>query len=171
MRLLLVRHAEALPLGTDGIVDDFHRPLTELGRRQAQALAAALKARGVPVSVVVTSPLVRAVETAEHLLTTLTPGREFVVTERLACGEMKPKKLSKLVFELGGSPVLVGHMPDLADYAGWLIGTDGDGVDFDKAAIACINCRHEIAKGAGQLEWLVPPAWFMPVTSPASSAG
>jgi phosphohistidine phosphatase len=161
MRLLLVRHAEALPLGTDGIADDFHRPLTEFGRRQAQALAAALKARGTPVSVVVTSPLVRAVETAEHLLTALTPGREFVVTERLACGEMKPKKLSKLVFELGGSPVLVGHMPDLADYAGWLIGTTGEGVDFDKAAIACINCRHEIAKGSGQLEWLVPPAWFL----------
>jgi phosphohistidine phosphatase len=160
MRLLLVRHAEALPLGTEGIADDFHRPLTDLGRKQAGDLAAALKARGVPVSVIVTSPLVRAVETAEHLLMALTPGKEFVVTERLSCGEMKPKKLSKLVFELGGSPVLVGHMPDLAEYAGWLLGTEGDAVDFDKAAVACINCRHVIARGAGQLEWLVPPAWY-----------
>lgn len=161
MRLLLVRHAEALPLGVDGIATDFHRPLTELGHRQAAALAAALKTRTVPVSIILTSPLVRAVETAEHLQAALTPGKEFVVTERLSCGELKPKKLSKLAFEQGGSPILVGHMPDLADYAGWLIGTDGNGVDFDKAAVACINCRHEIARGSGQLEWLVPPAWFL----------
>ena len=160
MRMLLVRHAEAVPL-MEGIASDFHRPLTDLGKRQAAALGEAVKARGVPVTQVVTSPLVRAIVTAEILLNILTPGKEFVVTERLSCGELKPKKLSKLAFELGGSPLLVGHMPDLADYAGWLIGTDGDGVDFDKAAIACINCRNEIAKGSGQLEWLVPPAWFM----------
>lgn len=123
-----------------------------------------MKARGIPVTQVVTSPLVRAIETAEILLNILTPGKEFVVTERLSCGELKPKKLSKLAFELGGSPLLVGHMPDLADYAGWLIGSGIDGVDFDKAAIACINCRHEIAKGSGQLEWLVPPAWFLPTS-------
>ena len=160
MRMLLVRHAEAVPL-MEGIASDFHRPLTDLGKKQASALGEAVKARGIPVTQVVTSPLVRAIETAEILLNILTPGKEFVVTERLACGELKPKKLSKLAFELGGSPLLVGHMPDLADYAGWMIGSGIDGVDFDKAAIACINCRHEIAKGSGQLEWLVPPAWFM----------
>ena len=161
MRLLLVRHAEAVPLATDGISSDFHRPLTDHGKVQAAALAEALKARGVSVSVVITSPLIRAIETAEPLVGTLTPGKEYVITERLACGEMKPKKLSKLVFETGGLPVLVGHMPDLAEYANWLIGAGGEGVDFDKAAVACINCRHEIAKGAGVLEWHVPPAWFM----------
>ncbi len=164
MRLLLVRHAEALPLSSDPGATDFHRPLTVLGRTQAQTLAQVIKNLGIPVTVIVTSPLVRAIETAERLLE-LTPGKEFVVTERLACGELKPKKLSKLAFELGGSPLLVGHMPDIADYANWLIGAESGGVDFDKAAIACINCRYQIAKGGGQLEWLVPPNWYLPMPS------
>lgn len=167
MRLLLVRHAEAVPLATDGISSDFHRPLTDHGKVQAAALAEALKARGVGATVIVTSPLIRAVETAEPLVAALTPGKEFVITERLASGELKPKKLSKLAFELGGTPVLVGHMPDLGEYAGWLTG--GAAVDFDKAAVACINCRHEIAKGAGVLEWLVPPAWFVSMSANAGA--
>lgn len=120
-----------------------------------------MKARGTVPSVVVTSPLVRAVETAEMLAKVLTPGREFVVTERLALDELKPRKLSKLVAECDGTPLLVGHMPDIGRYAAWLIGADEAGVDFDKAAVACVKCQNEIAKGAGVLEWLVPPAWFL----------
>ena len=44
MKLILVRHAEAVDLGTDGVASDFDRPLTDLGRRQAAGLATALKA-------------------------------------------------------------------------------------------------------------------------------
>ncbi len=159
MRLLLVRHAEAVPLAGDGISSDFHRPLTPTGQMQATALGESLKARQIFPSVIVTSPLVRAIETAELLVKALTPGKEFLVTERLASGELKPRKLSKLIGEFDGTPLLIGHMPDLSEYAGWLIG--GGQVDFDKAAVACIHCRHEVAKGAGVLEWLIPPAWFL----------
>ncbi|QEL19670.1 SixA phosphatase family protein [Limnoglobus roseus] len=162
MRLLLVRHAEAVPLAGDGISSDFHRPLTDFGKAQAAALGEALRARNVAPAMIVTSPLVRAIQTAETLVKALTPGKEFLVTERLASGELKPRKLSKLVDEIDGTPLLIGHMPDMGRYAGWLIGAGDDGVDFDKAAVACINCRHEVAKGAGVLEWLIPPAWFLP---------
>jgi phosphohistidine phosphatase len=161
MRLLLVRHAEAMTLADDGVSSDFHRHLTAFGKAQAAALGDALKAHGVAPAVVVTSPLVRAVETAEALVKVLTPGKEFLVSERLASGELKPRKLSKLIAGLDGTPVLVGHMPDLGRYAAWLIGAAPGGVDFDKAAVACIDCPDGVAKGAGVLEWLVPPAWFL----------
>src|SRR5205807_2522803 len=67
MRLYLIRHADAAPLGEGGVADDRDRPLTELGHSQCQALAAALQKRDVKVDQIVTSPLLRARQTAEDV--------------------------------------------------------------------------------------------------------
>ena len=72
----------------------------ELGKVQAAALGAALKAREAAPSVIVTSPLVRAIETAEALAKSLAQENELIVTDRLASGELKPRKLSKLEIPL-----------------------------------------------------------------------
>jgi phosphohistidine phosphatase len=162
VKLILVRHAEAVELGQNGAMTDYDRPLTEGGRKQAAALAAALKAKGIHPAAIVTSPLVRAVQTGEPLVAELTPDRQPVVTDRLAQGTLKPKKLSKAVEEVGGDLlVLVGHQPDINEYAAWLIGAEGGAVEFEKAAAACIDCGGDIEKGSAMLEWLVPPEWFM----------
>jgi phosphohistidine phosphatase len=161
MRLILVRHAEAVPMGTDGIATDSERPLTELGKQQATKLGELLKAKGIAVSVVMTSPLVRAVQTAELLSQALTPGKELVITERLSLDELRPKKLSKLIFEQGGLPMLVGHMPTIAEYLSWLMNANTDAIDFDKASAAGVSCEYEIAKGGGTLEWLITPSWYL----------
>ena len=76
--LTLVRHGQAR--ATDGSYHD-KIPLTELGRRQASALADEL-ATGTPPDVVYTSPFPRAVETSMPLCETL--GVEAIVDERLA---------------------------------------------------------------------------------------
>jgi phosphohistidine phosphatase len=73
MHVILVRHAEAVNVGEDGVSTDFDRHLTPHGREQAAKLADAFAARGVGPSVVVTSPLVRAKQTAEPLLRLLPP--------------------------------------------------------------------------------------------------
>ena len=110
-----------------------------------------------------TSPLVRAVQTAEPLVMELTPGQQPVVSDRLAAGELRPRKLSKAVTEVGGKiVVLVGHQPDLGEYAVWLLGADGE-VKFEKGAAACVGVGNgDIEEGCGTLEWLIPPAWFLP---------
>lgn len=167
MKLILVRHAEAVDLGQAGAMTDSDRQLTEYGRKQAAALAAALKARGVRPVAVLTSPLVRAVQTAEPLVAELTPERPCIVTDRLAQGSLKPKKLSKAAAEVGGDVlVLVGHEPDLSDYAAWLLEADG-GVKFAKAGAACFEIEDEIEKGGGVLEWMITPGWFMEGERPA----
>lgn len=164
MRLILVRHAEAVPREMEGVASDFHRPLTDHGRKQSDALANALKAREIVPGVILSSPMVRAVETAEPLAKILTPGKEIVVTEWLAQEELRPKKLSRTAAEQAADPVvMVGHMPDLGEYAAWLLDADDGSIDFDKAAAASINCPDGIWKGGGVLEWLVPPGWFIPV--------
>ena len=76
MKLALIRHAEAVVLGEQGTTADFDRMLTELGRRQAAALAQALQRIGCIPGLILTSPLVRAWQTAEILAETLTPGKE-----------------------------------------------------------------------------------------------
>lgn len=163
MRLILVRHAEAVPREADGVRSDFDRELTDHGRAQAAALADALKARGLAPGAVLTSPLVRAVQTAGPLAAALTPGKEAVVTEWLAQDGLRPKKLSRFVIEQAADPVvLVGHEPDLSEYAAWLLDGEDGCVEFDKAGAACVFCPHTVARGGGTLEWLVPPGWFMP---------
>jgi len=172
VKLILVRHAEAVELGQAGATTDFDRPLTDLGRRQAAALAAALKAKGVRPNAVVTSPLVRAVQTGEPLVSELTPGTPAVVTDRLSQGELRPKKLSKVVEEIGGGVmILVGHQPDIGEYAGWLLETEDDGIKFEKAAAACFDIKDDIEEGGGVLEWLITPTWFMPAEDATGGAG
>lgn len=163
MNLYVIRHAEAVDRRTDGIERDYDRPLTEHGANQAHALGTALRERGWVAETVVSSPLVRTMQTTEQLLDAW--GRhpnEIVTCDFLACGEMRRRKLSKFLEGLGvGSIAIVGHMPDLAEYLGWLLGTDGQQVPLEKAAAALVRFNGPPAKGDGELAWVVTPEWFM----------
>ena len=168
MKLILVRHAEAMAKGEPGIDRDEDRPLTDHGRDQAQKLAEAFLAHGVTPDAIVTSPLVRAKQTAEPLLPLL-PGtaKEPVFCDYLVPGEYKPKKLSKFVAGLEkGVVVLVGHNPDLSIYAGWLLGADDTSVELEKGAAALYEFEDGVEKGDGRLTWLVTPGWFMGAVAP-----
>src|SRR5579885_555197 len=68
MDLYLIRHAEAEPRDEAGTTLDEDRALTDAGRDQARAVAAGLLRRGVRLDALVTSPLLRARQTAEALL-------------------------------------------------------------------------------------------------------
>jgi len=98
--LWLLRHAEA----ADGVPDD-ERPLTERGVMQAEAAGRALEALGVTVDACLTSPKVRAVQTAQ--LACAPMGVEVTVERRLS-GE--PFDAYELVAGLG-DVLLVGHDP------------------------------------------------------------
>jgi phosphohistidine phosphatase len=161
MNLYLIRHAAAAPLGAGDIYDDAERPLTAVGQSQSRALAAALQRIGVYLGKVVTSPLLRARQTAEGMLQHWsTPAPELLVCEELAGGG-KRRKLTRFVQDLNvESAALVGHMPDLAGYAAWLIGNKKAHLELAKAGIARINFEDVPAKGAGVLNWLVTPEWY-----------
>src|SRR5262245_42487168 len=161
MDVYLIRHAEAKPLGEDGITEDENRPLTEAGEGQARKLAASLQRQGVHLGALLTSPLVRARQTAEAMLRQWSlPAPELQLCDFLAPG-FKPKKLSRFLRDLSADTVgLVGHMPDLGEYAGWLIGSRKAAIDLAKAGTACITCSDGPRKGKGTLIWLVTPEWM-----------
>ena len=161
MDVYLIRHAEAKPLGEDNIRDDADRPLTKAGQAQAKTVATGLRAKGVRLGILVSSPLLRARQTAEGILGQWPkPAPELRMCDALAPGS-KPRKLSRFLRELGSDPVgLVGHMPDLGEYAAWLIGSKKAQIDLAKAGIAHISCSDGPRKGSGTLVWLVTPDWF-----------
>jgi len=101
MRLVLVRHAEAAPGDPDEL-----RALTPAGQQQARALGDRLRADGVDVDSVRSSPLLRARETAAALgfgepepLDTLAPGATTDDVRTAVAGR-------------GKTVVVVGHQPD-----------------------------------------------------------
>jgi phosphohistidine phosphatase len=169
MDLILIRHAEATPRGSDGIADE-DRPLTDAGHAQAKALAAALKAHHIHVNKVVTSPLLRARQTAEGLVESWSdPKPELLDLDDLEPGG-KPKKVTRHLMALEGDAIaVVGHEPDLTTYVGWLIGEKKVQLELAKSGAAVVHFDGTPAKGAGVLTLLLTPTWYEVAAKPAGA--
>lgn len=100
----LLRHAEA----ADGS-PDAERPLTEKGEAQARTAGAALKKLGVELDACLSSPKVRAADTAKLACEPL--GVEVLLEPALAGGPFDPEQLAA---GLGDHVLLVGHDPDFS---------------------------------------------------------
>jgi phosphohistidine phosphatase len=101
MRLILVRHAEAAPGEPDEL-----RTLTVEGREHARGLGERLRDSGIEPDAILTSPLLRARETAAALGL-----GEPEVDERLAPGA-SPDEIRDAALGRGDTVVVVGHQPD-----------------------------------------------------------
>jgi phosphohistidine phosphatase len=161
MDLYVIRHAEALALGQAGVADDAERPLSDAGRSGCRRLAEALLRRDVRPGRVVSSPLVRARQTAEELLAAWPdPKPGLVVCPHLAPGG-KRGKLTKFLRQLGDeSLAVVGHEPDLSLYLARLIRGKKARVRMAKAGVAHLTFDQGLSKKGGVLDWLVTPEWY-----------
>ena len=101
----LLRHGEAADGGPDA-----ERPLTEKGEAQSRNAGRALKALGVEPTVCMTSPKLRAYDTAKLACEAL--GIEPVHEPKLAGGPFDPEQLAAGLDE--GDVLLVGHDPDFS---------------------------------------------------------
>jgi phosphohistidine phosphatase len=100
----LLRHGDAAEGSPDA-----ERPLTDKGREQSRRAGAALKALGVKIDACLTSPKVRALDTARIACEQL--GLEPQVEPKLAGGPFDPEELAT---GLGEEVLLVGHDPDFS---------------------------------------------------------
>lgn len=153
MKLILIRHGKAEDFNIDG---DFARPLVEKGRNQARKAARVLKAAGELPHVVLTSPLVRARQTADEFCKTAEiPGA--TLQGWLACGMNPETAMRELAtFMEFENVAIVGHEPDLSGLLDWLLGTTSGGVQMKKGAIACVEI--DPPEQCGDLVFLIPPA-------------
>lgn len=143
MELLVIRHAKAEAQGHPG--GDSERALVAKGFEQSAKLGRFLKRIERRPDVVLTSPLVRARQTAETLCEAAEmPGP--VVQGWLASGMDPETAIRELVaFSDFERVAIVGHEPDLSSLIEWLLGCSGSSVEVKKASIS------------GLLVY--PPAW------------
>lgn len=150
--LHLLRHAHAGDADRwDG--PDALRPLSRKGRRQAERLGAFLVGAGVRPDRIITSPRVRAAETAAIVGAAL--GLQPVEDDRLA-GGCDLADLDALIVSAGArEPMVVGHDPDFSALLSVLIGARGQ--VMRKGALATVDVHRPLRPGEGVLRWLVPP--------------
>jgi len=156
--LHLLRHAHA---GDPGAWDgpDERRPLSDKGEKQADRLGRFLADVGFKPDAIITSPKVRAAQTAEivarHLKVTV------AVDDRLG-GEIGTEMLEALLRDAGDPdrPVIVGHDPDFSELVAVLCGASR--VPMRKGAFARIDVGRPLDAGGGVLRWLVPPDMLKP---------
>jgi phosphohistidine phosphatase len=119
MRLYIVRHAIASPHGTPGVKDE-DRALTHEGVQKMREAAAGLRTLGYLPEIILSSPLLRARQTAELLLEIFGKGIEFKITPLLAPGGSRQELYREidLYYKKLTSLMLVGHQPSLGEIAG-----------------------------------------------------
>ena len=152
MLLHFLRHADAGdPDAWSG--PDAARPLSDKGRKQSKRLGEHLASVGFEADAIVTSPKVRAAQTAEIVGEPL--GIEPSVDDRLA-GGLDLHGLDAVLRDAGdpGRVVVVGHDPDFSDLLSELVGT---GLEMKKGAFASVEVERPLRAGAGRLRWLLPP--------------
>ncbi len=153
LELHLLRHAHAGdPLKWKGA--DFDRPLSAKGRAQAERLGDLLARTGFTTDSVLTSPKVRARETAELVAGRL--GVEAILEDRLA-GTVTLADLERILTAAGNPsrPVIVGHDPDFSELLALLVGAAE--VPMRKGSIARVDLPRPMEPASGVLRWLLPP--------------
>jgi phosphohistidine phosphatase len=158
MELYLLRHAHA---GDPGAWDgpDERRPLSDKGEKQSERLGRFLAGIGFRVDAVITSPKVRAAQTARIVAGALSlPVGE---DDRLG-GEVGLETLESTLRDAGdpARAMIVGHDPDFTDLVTILCGAAS--VPMKKGALARIDVDRPLQPGTGTLRWLVPPDLLRP---------
>jgi len=155
MKVLLVRHAIAVDRDTPGISDHL-RPLTEEGvsrfRKSARAVAAMVTADAV-----LTSPLLRAKQTAE-ILTRHWPGITIQEVEALGSGSREEFEAALARLPKNSTVAAVGHEPHASEWtAEWLGASNSSAFPFKKGGVALIEFDGAAEEGEGRLVFFLAP--------------
>ncbi len=157
--LYIMRHGKAAPRGP-AWPRDAKRPLTPQGITDLRKISKGLIRLGVEVDWVVSSPLVRARQTAEVVSESFAPPLPVEITETLSPGASPEALLAFLAKHADrGQALLVGHEPDLSELACWLTGADaGAGFAFKKGGCCLIRFRGLPRLSEGRLLWWLTPS-------------
>jgi phosphohistidine phosphatase len=166
MNLYIIRHAIAVDEATSDYPSDSERPLTDKGRKKMRQIAKALRHLGVEFDLILSSPYVRACETAEILADVFKMKDRIVFSDNLiplgnpelVIGEINEKHSVD-------SLAIVGHEPHLSSLIGWLT-SDGSKIEITlkKGGVCHLSAddlHHQDHRAT--LEWLLTPGILMEI--------
>jgi phosphohistidine phosphatase len=154
VKLYFLRHGEAGdPAQWEG--NDAERPLTDDGRRRMALEARTMRRLELGVDRVITSPLLRARQTAEIVAVELKRKDRLVTDSRLG-PDFEPERLAEILRDNQDvhDLLLVGHEPSMSATIGRLVG--GGRVELKKGGLARTDVPDPSQLSA-ELEWLLPP--------------
>ena len=154
--LYIVRHAIAAERGSEW-PDDTKRPLTERGIHRFKQEVAGLRSLDASIDEIITSPLVRAKQTADLLASGLGGKPVVRILKALEPGH-SPTAIIGQVAKLArrNRIAIVGHEPGLGELAAHLLGASRP-LPFRKGSICRIDLESLTSKRAGSLIWFVTP--------------
>lgn len=156
MDVFVLRHAIAEDAGPGQA--DSERRLTDVGRERLRRVVQKAMRAGMAPAVVLTSPYVRARQTADILLEELDRRCELVTTANLTPDASVADLWQELREYAPLSPVMVvGHNPQLSEFVSVLIGSPRCAVEMKKAAIAYVKDAGAGPGPTGRLAWTLTP--------------
>ncbi len=151
--IFILRHGQAEDLSLT--TNDFDRKLTEEGKEKVKRLSLFFNKLKEELDLVLSSPLLRAKETAEIFIENIIPKPDLKIVDFLSSGaSCKDIVKGLLSYSSSNKLVLIGHSPDLELFLGKLIGAER--IKLKKGAIAKIILNNAIEL-SGELEWLITP--------------
>ncbi len=159
MKIYLIRHSNAVDLESADLEPDEQRPLSEKGREKMKNIACALKVLGIKPNLIVSSPYVRAEQSAQILKKALECKKDVAITDALVpfgdandiIGEIN-EKFS--VDEL----ILVGHEPCLSGLIGALVsGAPEIFITLKYGGVCCLSADDLRMQRVGAIDWILTP--------------
>jgi len=155
MEIYFLRHANAGETKLNPAKDD-QRPLDKLGIEQSHIVGRTLAALNLELDAIISSPLVRAHQTASIVAEEIAHQEAIVLNEALR-PDSTYEQFERLLAHYGDKEaiLLVGHRPSQTEFLNHLVtGVDTGPIDFKKGAVARVD--KEGSKPA-VLKWLMPP--------------
>lgn len=154
MRLIIMRHGQSPSVVEAGVKSDEDRPLSDQGRRDARRQAGRLAEKGFIPDLILTSPLLRARQTASEAARAFKDKPRVESFDALA-NQLPGDELYRRLLDYGPRPglvMLVGHMPQLAELFTALAGAS---MGFEPAAVAVVEAS---GLGSSRLVLALSPA-------------
>lgn len=156
MKLYVMRHAEAIE--RNGTLQDVWRYLTEKGRTDAEKVASSVVRNGPKPRLTITSPLTRAVQTAEIAAAKACRKNVVVASELLLPGG-DINELATYLKGCGDSRrvMVVGHEPQLGQLVELLLGLENSGLVLKKGSCVALELDPEKNDKPATFLWYLAP--------------
>jgi phosphohistidine phosphatase len=159
LELYIIRHGLA-GKSLEGDVEDNERPLKKKGKEKMKDVAKGLKKRNIRFDMVLTSPLLRALESAEIVNEYCGSTKEVTVTDLLK-PDASYQKLSKYLNKLKEPErvAIVGHEPFLSGFASYcLTNSKNSFFKLEKSGVLKLEIDEVIMPQRCVLSWLMEPS-------------